>query len=273
MPWPRWGKRGSVSKPNYLLRVAGEYFFPYIDFGDESADEGDLLGTRAFVAFTDRVGAVGSQTDFVLVAVEESGALLLVAAEGVVPGARREIAVDVGIVGEQFIRQAARGDLAFGVHGLLVVVFVHVAPPGLGVADKSDRGIFFEHFVEAFEAQVVGVVLDVHQHRHIEFLGDLVDELHLLRVTLEMEFLLTDAPGVFFEPLFDGGLCLGQVRHFVAKVDELVRVFGGECRRGFIAGDFCRESVGTAVAGGGAIDRSTGWQQHGLCDAHGVLVF
>src|SRR5215211_3175207 len=97
------------------------------------------------------------------------------------------------MIGEQAVSNASGGDLRLRIEGLLIMVFVHIAPPGLGVADKVHLRKFREHFMEALDAGVVGVMHEVHEHRHLKFLRDFGETLKLWRIASDLEFLLANA--------------------------------------------------------------------------------
>ena len=102
----------------------------------------------------------------------------LITDERVLPRACRHVAEHVRVVAQQSIADAGGCHLALGIHHLLFVVFVDVAPPRLCVADEVYLREFLEHLVESFDAGVVVAVLKVHQHRHIVFsrqFGDALD--------------------------------------------------------------------------------------------------
>ena len=119
-------------------------------------------------------------------------------------------------------------------------------PPGLRVADEVNRREFFQHFGEALEGGVVAPVLKMEQNRHLKFAGDFVDELHLLGIAVQAEFLLANASGIAFQPLFQLILRALHIRHFVAKIDEAVRMLRSEPGGGFRPVHAGREAVGFA---------------------------
>ena len=51
-----------------------------------TSDDGDLLGAGTFTAFADIIGAVGAETEFVLMAMQKGSSLFFIALEGVVSG-------------------------------------------------------------------------------------------------------------------------------------------------------------------------------------------
>ena len=69
--------------------------------------------------------------------------------------------------------------------------------------DEIDLGIFLQNSMESLDASIVRPVLEMHQYRHPKFLSDLSDPLKVFGVTLDAEFLLTDADGSAFQIRFD----------------------------------------------------------------------
>ena len=85
-----------------------------------------------------------------------------IADERVMPGAGRHVAEHIRVVAQQPVADAGGRHLALGIHHLLFVVLVDIAPPCLRMADEVYLREFLEHLVESFDAGVVVAVLEMH---------------------------------------------------------------------------------------------------------------
>ena len=81
-----------------------------------------MLDTGARGTLTNGIGAVAAVKQFVLVARKEGAGMVFVANERSIARAGGEVAIDVGIIGEQAIGNAAGDDRAGGVQDRLVAV-------------------------------------------------------------------------------------------------------------------------------------------------------
>src|SRR3954453_3153404 len=159
----------------------------------EAAERGDRLRSLTLGAAADGVEAVAPVEDLVLVAPQELAGVVLVASQGVQARARGHVGVRIGIVRQITVRQSAGGHLPLRIEDLLVgVIAVDVGPPRLGVANKDRLRVLLEHRVEAVEAEVVGLVLEMEQDRHPVFRRQGVEDLTLRRVARHAELLLAD---------------------------------------------------------------------------------
>ena len=93
-------------------RVSIEDFALGFFIGGETADGIDLLDTGARGTLTDGIGAVAAVKEFVLVAREEGAGMIFVANERLIAGVGGEVAIHIGIIGEQAIGNAAGDDRA-----------------------------------------------------------------------------------------------------------------------------------------------------------------
>src|ERR1051325_7326498 len=83
---------------------------------------------------------------------DESARMIFVADQRVEAGAGGEVAIDIRIIAQVAIRDAAGRYLAFGIEdGLVGMVFINVGPPGLRMSEKDCARIFLEHFVETIQ--------------------------------------------------------------------------------------------------------------------------
>lgn len=241
--------------------VFGEEFAGDLWSGRKAADGAEGLGALAGGATAESVVAIAAVEKFVLMPFEESAGVLFVAEKGIEAGARGKIAVHIRIIAEQTVGQPAGSDLAFGVEDSLFMFGIDVAPPGLSVADEGDLGKFFEDFVETFDAEVVGVVLKMHQDWDFEFLGQFSEFLEFGRVTVHVEFLFADADGALAKEFLDdlGGIRL--IGDFIGEKNKLIGMFYGELLDGFIAAAFGVEA-----------EPGTGGEEDGFGDAEGALM-
>jgi len=93
------------------------------------------------------------------------------------------------------------------------------------VADEVYAGKFLEDAVEAFEVVVIGALLEVRQHGHVELGGEGGDALGGEGVAGDVEFLLTDADGAGFELTADDVDGVGLVGDLVGEPAEAVGMF------------------------------------------------
>ena len=115
--------------------------------------------------------------------------------------------------------------------------------------------------MKALKPHVVGLVLEMKQHRNLELLGNGVDQLHRLGVALHLELLFANPAGAHLEVLFQHRSSLREVGQLVGEVDELFRILAGQLHHRIVAPGIRRQ----AVAGAGR-------QQHRLGDAEFPLV-
>ena len=88
-------------------------------------------------------------------ALKELARMVFVARERVEPRTSREVAVHVSIIAEVSVGYAAGRNLAFWIqHRLILVIFINIRPPGLGMPEKGSAGIFLEHLVKAIKTSV-----------------------------------------------------------------------------------------------------------------------
>ena len=209
-------------------RVFAEDFALGFFVGGEFADGGELLGAGASGALADGIGAVAAVEELVLVAGEEGAGVVFIADEGAVAGAGGEIGEHVGVIGEQAVGNAAGDHGARGVEDFLVVVFGDVAPEGLRVADEVYPREFLQDAVEAVDVVVVGALLEMHEHRHVEFAGEGGEFLDAGGVTGDVELLFTDADGAGLELAADDLDGVGLVGDLVGEPGETIGMFFGE---------------------------------------------
>src|SRR5580765_5802017 len=72
-----------------------------------------------------------------------------VAREHVVAGVRGQIAIEVWIVAEQFVRDAAPGDWPGRIRSLVVIAGAHVRPERVSMADERRLRVGLQHALEA----------------------------------------------------------------------------------------------------------------------------
>ncbi len=117
------------------------------------------------------------------------------------------------------------------------------------------------HLREIFDAQIVMLVFEVEQHRHVVLARDGGDPVDMRRIHVHREFLLSDADRSHLEVFLDDGPCFGNVGQFVGEKTVLL---------GILARDRHDRVVATG-AGGESVFRSRGEQdRHG--DSHVALV-
>ena len=155
---------------------------------------------------------------------------------------------------------------------VLVVFLVDVAPPGLGVADEVDVRELFQSAVEAFDAKIVAVVLEVEQERYGMFTGDFGQGPDVRGVAGHIELLFTDDHGARLQVPLKNFVGVGQIRDFVGTEDKKVGMALGQSHGRIVAEDVALQAVGTAIVCRGAFDGSTGGQEDGSGRAHSALV-
>lgn len=96
------------------------------------------------------------------------------------------------------IGDAAGNHRALRIHDRLLMILIDISPPRLRMTDEIYRRIPLEHFVEALEPHIVGLVLKVHEYRDIVRLRDLSDQSHRFRIAIHGKLLFTDADGAEF---------------------------------------------------------------------------
>lgn len=227
----------------------------------KAPDGFDLLAAAATVAFAGRVVTVASVDEFVLVPFEEAAGVVFVAEQGVEAGTGGHVAVHVGVVTEVTVREAAGGDLCAGIENFLLQFLIDVAPPRLGVADEVNGGVFLQDAVEALEADVIGIVLEVKENGYLVVAGDLGDQVDVGRVGVDGELLLSDADGSQFEVFFDHGFGVVRAGALVREENKLGGKFTDEVEADIIAARAGRETVTGA-----------GGEENGFGDAHFLLV-
>ena len=188
-------------------------------------------------------------------AFEEAGRELFVAGQGVEARAGRAVPEHVRVIRQQPVGDAAGRHLARRVRDLLVVMFVDVAPPGLGVPDEIHGGKFIQGSVKAREAPVVVGLQEVQQHRHREVPRHLGDTFDVDRIAVHAEFLFADSPRAEFQIFFQFRPGLWQVGHFVGEKQELLWMRLGKLDHRLVAETFRLQTVCLALQCGGPIHR------------------
>ena len=150
---------------------------------------------------------------------------------------------------------------SFRIHHRLLVILVDVAPERLGMSDEIHFGKLLEHLVEPLEAQIVSLVLEVHQHRHIVVGGDGRYQLHPLGIALDRKLLLADSLGSGLQILLQHTLRFRNIGQLVGEKQVLARMVTR----------YRYHSIVPARAGREAARRTRG-KQHRLGDAHSALM-
>jgi hypothetical protein len=122
------------------------------------------------------------------------------------------------------------------------------------------------------EAEVVHAVLPVHQDRHVVRARQLVEPLHLGRVTVDAELLLTDHDAASFQVAFDLGEGVVEVRDVVGAGEVLAPVSSREHVARLVAERLCLQTVGQALVCGRTVGGPASRQQDRRRDAEHALV-
>ena len=156
-----------------LLGVAVEDFPSHLLVPGQAAHFDEGLGALASGAAAEGIVAIGSKHELILMTFEEGPGMFGIAGEEVQSGAGRQITMHVRELGQEPVGDAAGCHFALGIHHFRVVVFVDVSPPGLGMTDETDIGIFLQDLGKVSQSDVIGAVLEVKEDGHLVFLGDL----------------------------------------------------------------------------------------------------
>ena len=120
-------------------------------------------------------------------------------------------------------------------------------------------------------------MLEMQQHRDVEFLGNGIDQLHPPGVTGHLELLFANPPGAHLEVLFQDRSGLRKIGQLVGEIDELAGILACQLHHGVVAPGIGRQ----AVAGAGREQHRPGHpelplvsHQVGVAAAHvmGVLM-
>ncbi len=146
--------------------------------------------------------------------------VLFIAQQRIQTRAGRKIAVHVWIIRQQPVRNAARRDFCLGIEHSLVVIAVDISPPRLRMPYKRHPRMFLEHGVKALDPQVVGLVLKMHEHRHVERLRHFRHHVNRGRVALHWKLLLAYADRARLEIFLHHLPRSGQIRRFIREIQE-----------------------------------------------------
>src|SRR5262249_53338811 len=109
------------------------------------------------------------------------------------------------------------------------MILVNIAPPRLRMADETYGRVLVKQPVKTVESKIIGVVLKMHQDGHLVVTRDIGDQLHRLRIGIDVELLLPDTNRTCLQILLNDAFRLRDIWQFVSEENILLRMRSGKC--------------------------------------------
>ncbi|SPF36133.1 hypothetical protein SBA4_1820003 [Candidatus Sulfopaludibacter sp. SbA4] len=229
--------------------------------GSQPPDRGDDFRAEAVRPIRLPVAAVAAEEQLVLMAPQKIAGVIVVAQHRIQARPGGHVAVDVRKVRQQPVGDASRRDRGLRIHFRLVVILVDVPPPGLRVPDEDRFRVACHYFGEIDESEIVIVVLEVQEHRDLEFLRDPGHDVDGRGIDVHRKLLFADADGAQLEIFLQHLSRLRNIGQLVSEEPILLRVLARDGDHGVVAA----RASGEGISGSGG-------QKDGPADAHLTLV-
>src|SRR5260370_26587693 len=107
-------------------------------------------------------------------------------------GARRKIAVHVGVIRKEPVGNPTRRHFSFGIHYLLIMGLIDIPPERLCMPDEVHLRKFFQYPMEPFNVKIVRLMLEMEQHWHMEMVSDRSHQFDMFGIAVHSELLFAD---------------------------------------------------------------------------------
>jgi len=138
-----------------------------------------IVGLRNAAAFAVGAGAIAAEHQLIAVALEKFDRESGVARQGIVPRICREVAIQVGVIGEEFVGNPAGLNRAGRVGDIVGLLRADVGPKSVGMANEARLRIGLQHSLETLKTRAedafsgrVRDFLKMNQDWHVKIGGE-----------------------------------------------------------------------------------------------------